>query len=407
MDITFSNFGKIKNAKIELNGLTVIAGKNDTGKSTIGKAMYSIVRSVADFPEKYKDIQNPIFVRYIIQSILPILREKGGDFSKIAPYLNLMSKEKISDEDIFTIINFLKKSEDFSSLKADFDQILSQMKAPITDDKKFQIIAADVFSKCFEGKINNSVDFESVAEIFYNITTDEVAHVAFCKNIITDVRINTVLKPFALTDAILIDTPLYLEKQHTSSLYYAKDLKDKIAIAIALLNKRNEDDDLLKKIQSLMGTASFAVDETTGELNYSVSQKSHSLNISNIASGTKSLGLLMILLKTGILNSNTMLILDEPEVYLHPEWQIRYAEFLTILASKNIPILLTSHSPTFIQALMQYARKNIAESKVNFYLASKIENENYSNFENVNNDIDQIFDNLISPTDELFEDLSL
>ena len=98
-----------------------------------------------------------------------------------------------------------------------------------------------------------------------------------------------------------------------------------------------------------------------------------------------------------------MLILDEPENHLHPEWQIKYAKILVEMAVAKIPILLTSHSPTFIQALMQFARKRMDPSYVNFYLASKAE-DNYSTFVNVNDDIDQIFSNLIDPTDVLFEE---
>lgn len=38
MDIKLRNFGKIKEADIQLSGLTLIAGPNDSGKSTVGKA---------------------------------------------------------------------------------------------------------------------------------------------------------------------------------------------------------------------------------------------------------------------------------------------------------------------------------------------------------------------------------
>lgn len=42
MILSLKNIGKVESAKVELNGITVIAGENDTGKSTIGKALYSI-----------------------------------------------------------------------------------------------------------------------------------------------------------------------------------------------------------------------------------------------------------------------------------------------------------------------------------------------------------------------------
>ena len=39
INISISNFAKIKKANVTINGLTVISGENDTGKSTVGKAV--------------------------------------------------------------------------------------------------------------------------------------------------------------------------------------------------------------------------------------------------------------------------------------------------------------------------------------------------------------------------------
>ena len=41
MNVTLENIGIIKEADIQLNGMTVITGYNDSGKSTLGKALYS------------------------------------------------------------------------------------------------------------------------------------------------------------------------------------------------------------------------------------------------------------------------------------------------------------------------------------------------------------------------------
>ena len=42
MKIKIENIGFVKIADVEINGITVIAGENNTGKSTIGKSLYSI-----------------------------------------------------------------------------------------------------------------------------------------------------------------------------------------------------------------------------------------------------------------------------------------------------------------------------------------------------------------------------
>ncbi|MDR2761146.1 MAG: ATP-binding protein, partial [Planctomycetaceae bacterium] len=42
MFFEIDNIGKVKNARLEMRGVTVLAGNNNTGKSTFGKALFSI-----------------------------------------------------------------------------------------------------------------------------------------------------------------------------------------------------------------------------------------------------------------------------------------------------------------------------------------------------------------------------
>lgn len=44
MRIQLENIGKIHQTQIDLNGITAIAGENNTGKSTVGKALFCILR---------------------------------------------------------------------------------------------------------------------------------------------------------------------------------------------------------------------------------------------------------------------------------------------------------------------------------------------------------------------------
>ena len=55
MKLVLKNIGKVQNATVEINGITVIAGENDTGKSTDGKAMFSVFNSYYNIDEKLTD----------------------------------------------------------------------------------------------------------------------------------------------------------------------------------------------------------------------------------------------------------------------------------------------------------------------------------------------------------------
>ena len=52
MRLEVQNFAKIKKADIKIDGITVIAGENNTGKSTVGKILYSIFNSVYNIADK-------------------------------------------------------------------------------------------------------------------------------------------------------------------------------------------------------------------------------------------------------------------------------------------------------------------------------------------------------------------
>ena len=50
MKISIDGIGKIHNSSVSVNGLTVISGENDTGKSTVGKTLFSIIQAFTTFP---------------------------------------------------------------------------------------------------------------------------------------------------------------------------------------------------------------------------------------------------------------------------------------------------------------------------------------------------------------------
>ena len=54
MQIKLENIGIVKNSSIELNGLTVITGKNNSGKSTVGKTLYALWMQLAIFQRNMK-----------------------------------------------------------------------------------------------------------------------------------------------------------------------------------------------------------------------------------------------------------------------------------------------------------------------------------------------------------------
>ncbi|MDD6857682.1 MAG: ATP-binding protein, partial [Lachnospiraceae bacterium] len=66
MKLSLKNVGKIKEADIELNGITVIGGENNTGKSTIGKMLYCVFHSFYRIEDQILDERKKTINRVLI-----------------------------------------------------------------------------------------------------------------------------------------------------------------------------------------------------------------------------------------------------------------------------------------------------------------------------------------------------
>ena len=102
---------------------------------------------------------------------------------------------------------------------------------------------------------------------------------------------------------------------------------------------------------------------------------SEPLNLKNVSAGLKTFLLIKTLVDRSILEDDGTLILDEPEIHIHPEWQLKFAEIIVLLQKEyNMHILLTTHSPYFMEAIEVFSLKHNVSHRCNYYLASSIEN---------------------------------
>ena len=77
----------------------------------------------------------------------------------------------------------------------------------------------------------------------------------------------------------------------------------------------------------------------------------------NLATGMKVFSVLKILVSKGYVNENTVLMLDEPEIHLHPLWINELAAIICILVKDlGVRIVMTTHNPQLLMALEGYSR---------------------------------------------------
>ena len=93
-----------------------------------------------------------------------------------------------------------------------------------------------------------------------------------------------------------------------------------------------------------------------------------------------------------------MLILDEPEAHLHPEWQNAFAEIIVLVVKEfNTHVLLTTHSPNFLMAIEAYAKKYGLLDQANYYMATHNADNYTVDYVCVNNNLSKIYSSFARP----------
>jgi predicted ATPase len=401
MKFELNNMGIIKEAAIEIDGITVIAGENDSGKSTVGKSIFSIIKAVSRYKEDFKDDKEEK-INKIIDDIYFYLR-RSIDFSTNIEIREVFYPPKFKEDfqknqhnSIDRRKNFLEnyiKNLNLIDIQS-FDKFYHHIKkrlellVAISDESKTKTDLIKVaFKKAIFSEFKNEITPNGkISKISISEFNNQIINCKFTNSDILDFN---VLDDLYHLDATFIETPVVLhlnELIDNSKTYFdINDLSDKINRLDVpnvvlhtkdLINKLKEsiyEDDFLIEIryEDLMKIIEDAIN---GEFKYNKKSKEfefikneQKIKSLNVASGIKSFGIIQLLLKSGLLNERSLLILDEPEVHLHPKWQLIYAKVMTILSSYGINILVTTHSPYMIEAFEKYSK--IYDVKTNFYFA--------------------------------------
>lgn len=135
-------------------------------------------------------------------------------------------------------------------------------------------------------------------------------------------------------------------------------------------------------------------------LGYRVGNSTEPLDVRSLSNGLKTFVILKMLLQNGTLQEGGTVILDEPEIHLHPEWQLILAEIVVLLQKQfGMHILMSTHSPYFLNAIEVYAAKHSIADKCTYYLA-RLDNDN-AVVDDVTENTEAIYAKLASPLQKL------
>lgn len=440
MKIEISNINKVEHASVLLNGLTVIAGENDTGKSTISKMIFSNIKAHSNITnynktavsEKIEPYVSVLFKRLRLARVsynrrehVPIWVEKRNFIEELCS----LPKEEVRSY-LQSFCNGIEDDERLSLHKLIEKDLSSIETCLLNNDNPAALLSGEVYrfvESEFLGRITSVGKNESSCAIVDEFRIDpETKH---GENLMSfeihhdNVENLTYQDSEAFfRDVTYIESPLYLHLQDVlrrTNIFvkmesapspftvpmvpmHIRDFSDKMSLFRASYQTEDlfrQNPDVLSSVHNITG-GSFVYDSDEHRIYFTRDKSRFSLN--NVASGVKSFGVLEILLQTGMIDFDKMLIWDEPENHLHPAWQVQFANILVQLVKSGIPVVVCSHSPYFIQAIRHFSHIHEIQRSVNYYLGEIGEN-GLAHFDEVSDDLNRLFIKLAKPMNDIMD----
>lgn len=405
MKLLLRNFAKIKEAEIRFDGLTVIAGNNNTGKSTVGKVLFTLFHSLRDMPRSVMEERKDFVLRFLWEIYMNNKRRAAMSaeaMKKMAKRREVVGAVETESPSVWYevlmkgIVQDLQlnlSQEEKEDLHKRIEEAWKHSDAEIAKE-----LATRAFAQVFQGQVNSLTKEDAAASVILQIQGEERS-IRFEKNECMEYQDNVNL----MEDAIYVEDPFLMEEcfkgrlrqranvQSQALLEYLETNELPNAIDAIEIKKKNDDISLLFR-ETIPGDI---VHEQYRFVLRSSAQE-QALNVENWSTGIKSFAILKRLLENGALHEKGVLILDEPEIHLHPQWQLYYAEILVLLQKAfNLTILLTTHSPFFMDAIEIYTHKHGISDKTKYYLSETLDHE--VGFRDVSGKIDEIYEKMANP----------
>lgn len=411
MELLISNLAKLgANNKIKLNGITVVSGDNNTGKSTVGKALWAMFTAFSNLAQRVNSLRENRYKRLFTD--FAEQTNNDGFTPSIFDFCTHLVDGTVKIEDVS---NFLIQLSDNRLSESDLAIWCERFKSvyELTNEQLERQVVLNTISSVFNGQCASFVNPGTLPKIDLvvkqkHLTVELTEDLPICTQEIKLQNASYYIdNPNAVTDLADRRLRFYRALNISSSLVskiYRKfmgALSDENAVDDLLIsNKFKVVESILRKLMG--GTLRFTANEGFMFVDDAFPDKP--LKLENLSQGVKSMVFLQAAFMKGAISDGDVVILDEPEIHLHPKWQIKYAEFIVLLQKAfNLTVVLTSHSPDFIQAIRLYAKKHDCYDKLDAYF-SNVDEKGVASFVHVDNDDwDSVFSRFASGVDTLVQ----
>ena len=375
VELSVENFKAVKKADIALNGITVVSGINGCGKSSLSQLLYYSFYYANHFNEIVDSVLNDELLRYV-EVLRQIEREVNGLTS-----VNSIILRHVSVADKMKYLQYVENL--FTGFLSYRDFVYSQKDEDIMNSFK-RIVR--IIKNMFDDSLD---DLDKLLGLFY----EEI-------ETLFDVALRDKEKRhyFLLHD--------YLDS-YLKGIYPQKWVIREYGVSFA--GGETKSVPLLhyiKRVAYIMkGEPLVEKDDIRNPKLCYKRDDGKIFDLKDCATGIKSFSILQLLLKNGFLQKDTLLIIDEPEAHLHPQWIVEYARMIVLLHKEiGVKFFVASHSTDMISAIRYIAAKEEVQDKLNFYLAEDSEGTPYEyTYRDLGLDIDPIFKSFNKSLDKIDE----
>ncbi len=382
MKITFSNLGAIKKATLDLRPLTVIIGPNNSNKTYIAYSIYGLWNSLNDiyiplhyetiFNYEYEDTMSlkidKIFLDYLLNSSVDAV-----NYSKtLLETFFQDSSKKIFSETKFEIT--------FSN-----SEIKEKIKKAFNQNKIFIKEEMDIFLEQSPLRIMFNIErFWKNASAVHErsdvqlIALEYIISMVFPKPFLLPAERNAFIITYKMLANRRYKFLRDMQRERTGGrrvnsrqiellkeqgdIRYPQPIEDFLDLLTDVELQKNTIEDSKKslKFHELASTIEETI-QGNNKTNFKRTKlggkeikinvkKGLDIDLYNASSSIKQLAPLLLYLRYRA-KENDLLIIDEPEMNLHPESQAKFLEVLGMLVNAGVNVLLTTHSPYFMSHL--------------------------------------------------------
>lgn len=365
----FKNFAKLKDTTIAFNDITVLAGKPGVGKSYVMKFMYAIdeafatiVSDTASMKLRVNKLKEDLLILQKLSSEIKALNQKDDLLQEKFKIFDSKSKTLRTElKDLESKVPIVKESNNIKDEESFFQEITIRIK-----------------------NILNSIysNIEQVSDKF-NIQYGDI-EIGYAKKKLNVSGRKDIKSTFKFPkEAIFVETPLILEfkkfmnQEKGKTPYHIESLL-KILDTNYSFTDEEQDEFIIDFTQKSKEIIKGDI-ESSGDSFVFNKDNDKNYDIVNASSGTKSIGLLQYLVTNKALKKGSVLYWEEPEVHLHPEWQLRMIELFIELMNAGVKLVFSTHSPYMCDYLNAISQKKGFYDRVSFNLFKETDSvvENY------------------------------